>query len=482
MSFPRTSFVGWLSAALIFCGAVRAADAPAPEGWQATHDRLVQRLRSLAGKENAFGPAYQPLYHAAIPWYELWGGRNSSPVDADMVSPEAYANELAEALEQGRNYFAENPGALFPLVFRRVVLGGGEGGANYWLRLPAEFPSAGRTYPLVIELHGSGWLGHKISFKRSTRPSGPAFMVTPINMGGPWKIDFLNAYLDELISMLPIDSDRVYVQGHSLGAMATWEWALDNPERFAAISPRAGIGEPYRAQRLKNIPAWVIHGENDDVIPSGFADEMVAALEAQGAAVRFSIIKGGAHNMPADLDQDQVLEWYLRQARSHAPVPADPRDALGLNESGFSQWQVVTEPETPSWKSTPVNIQTPEAYRAAASTLFKKVHDRGDLVDAPIVQELDPATHMTTLWLAVPKTLHPSGPVDPSIVIRPERRVVRFYLRGQMSSGTDHMLKIRNEVEKNEGRVPSERIWITSLSIWWLYNLAGIAEYSAVLK
>jgi pimeloyl-ACP methyl ester carboxylesterase len=482
MSFPRTSLVGWLSAALIFCSACRAADASAPRDWQATHDQLVQRLRGVAGRENAFGSAYQPLYHAAIPWYELWGGRNSDPVDADMMAPEAYASELAGALEQGRNYFAENPGALFPLVFRRIVPGGGEEGANYWLRLPAGFPSAGRAYPLVIELHGSGWLGHKISFKRTGRSPGPAVMVTPINMGGSWKIDFLNAYLDELISILPIDSDRVYVQGHSLGAMATWEWALDNPERFAAISPRAGIGEPYRAQRLKNVPAWVIHGESDDVIPNGFADEMVTALEAQGAAVRFSIIKGGKHNMPADLDQDQVLEWYLRQARSHAPVPADPRDALGLNESGYSPWRVVTEPETPSWKSSPVNIQTPEAYRAAAAALFKKAHERGDLVDAPIVQEFDQASHMTTLWLAVPKTLHPFGPEDPSIVIRPARRVVRFYLRGQMPSGIDHMLKIRDEVQKNEGRVLAEKVWITSLSIWWLNNPACIAEFCAELK
>jgi len=481
MSFLRASIV-WLSASLILCCAGRAADGSAPGDWQATHDRLVQRLRGLAGKENSFGSDYQPLYHAAIPWYELWGGRNSDPVDADMVAPEAYANELAGALEQGRNYFAENPSALFPLVFKRATPGGGEASVNYWLRLPAGFPGAGRTYPLVVDLHGSGWLGHKISFKRTGRSSGPAFTVTPINMGGPWKIDFLNAYLDELISIFPIDRDRVYVQGHSLGAMATWEWALDNPERFAAISPRAGIGEPYRAQRLKDVPAWVIHGESDDVIPTGFADEMVTALEAQGAAVRYSIIKHGEHNMPADLDQGQVLEWYLRQTRSHAPVPADPRDALGLNESGFSPWQVVTKPETPSWKSNLVNVESAEAYRAAAAALFKRAHDRGELVDAPIIQELDPATHMTTLWLAVPKTLHPTGPEDPSIVFRAQKRVVRFYFRGTMASAIDHMHKIRDEVQKDQGQFLPGRVWITPLSLWWLSNPACIAEYCAELK
>ena len=321
MRSPIASAVAPLLVALLASGAARGANtAPSPD-WQARHDQLVLRLRNLLPKEGAFGEAYRPIFHAALPWYELWGGRDPSAVDADMVPPEDYADRLALSLEQGRNFFAENPSALFPLVFRRVLPDGTTVGANYWLKLPAGFPNAAGAFPLVIDLHGSGWLGHKISLKVKTKLSGPMFSATPIDMAGPWQIGFLNAFLDDLLAALPIDRDRVYVQGHSLGAMATWEWALDNPERFAAISPRSGIGEPYRASRLKNVPSWVIHGENDDVIPSGFADQMVSALQSQGAAVRLSIIRAGAHNMPADLDQGQVDEWYLRQTRSHLPPP-----------------------------------------------------------------------------------------------------------------------------------------------------------------
>ena len=47
-----------------------------------------------ACRNNPFGTAYRPLYHAALAWYELWGGRDKSPVDPDMVSPEAYAEEI----------------------------------------------------------------------------------------------------------------------------------------------------------------------------------------------------------------------------------------------------------------------------------------------------------------------------------------------------------------------------------------------------
>lgn len=465
-----------LLATVLLCGVGRAADSTMPAAWKLKHDQLVLRLRNLVERENAFGATYQPLYHAAIPWYELWGGRDQSLVDEDMVSPEIYADELAGALEKGRNYFADNPDALYPLVFSKTLPSGRSVGANYWLRLPAGFPAAGHTFPLVVDLHGSGWLGHKISFKRLGRSSGPTFSVTPINMAGPWQIDFLNAYLDELIAILPIDQDRVYVQGHSLGAMATWEWALDNPERFAAISPRAGIGEPYRAQRLKYVPSWVIHGENDNVIPSGYADQMVTALESQGAAVRLSIIKGGDHNMPGDLDQDQVLEWYLKQTRSHLPSPEDPRNELRLNASGFSPWELITVPKTPSWRSQPSDLSSLDALRAASAVLFQKVHARGELVDAPIRREVGKDTKQSSLWLAVPKTLHEAGAPDASVVDFPSSRVLRFYFRGGSQKALDHLQVVRPESEAAGYSLTGE-VWITSLSLAWQDSPAVIAEY-----
>jgi hypothetical protein len=134
--------------------------------WHAEHDRLVERLQAVSGKAGAFGPEFEPLYRAAISWYGAWGGRNDTKVDNNMVGPEAYATELATALEQGRNFIEENPGALFPLAFERTLSNGKVVTCNYWLSLPAGFPRTGGPYPLIVDLHGSGWLGHKISFVR----------------------------------------------------------------------------------------------------------------------------------------------------------------------------------------------------------------------------------------------------------------------------------------------------------------------------
>jgi hypothetical protein len=317
----------------------------------------------------------------------------------------------------------------------------------------------------VIGLHGSGWLAHKISFKRGSGAAGPTFSVVPIDMEGPWKIDFLNAYFDELRAILPIDANRVYLEGHSLGGMATWEWALNNPEHFAAIAPMAGIGEPYRAARLRNIPAWVIHGEKDDVVPNGYADQMVSALQSVGAPVRYTLIKGGAHNMPADLDRKQILDWYLRQTRSTLPVPADPQDALGLDGTGFSKSEPIARPATPAWKSGPVDILDGDALRKSAFGLFQKAHDRGDWVDAPLRAQMDPATQLATLWLAVPAELHASGAADPSVTTLPPARFYRFYFRGEMKKALAHAQSER-AVLGAAGHPTSGEIWITDLSIW----------------
>jgi hypothetical protein len=447
--------------------------------WQQTHDLLVARLRALKGKEGAFGASWAPIYHAALPWYELWGGRDSKPVDDWMVSPEKYASELADALEHGRNFFVENPSGLFPLVFEKTLPGGGAYSANYWLSLPEGFPEKGRKFPLIVGLHGSGWLAHKISYKAGGGHAGRTFSVTPIDMAGPWKIDFLNAYLDELLAILPVDTDRVYAEGHSLGAMATWEWALDNPERFAAISPRAGIGEPYRAIRLKDVPSWVIHGARDDVIPSGFADEMVAALQAVGAPVRFTLIKDGVHNMPPDLDEQQVIDWYLRQSRSHLAPARDPRDGLGIGPDGYSGWSIINVPAALSFRSGPFALGSGGEVRKDLAEVFAKLHADGERADAPVRLEVDVTTKKAVAWLAWPAQLHREGPADPQLEMAPGLRVIRFYGRGAYSGGFAHAQALKDEALA-KGLHVSGKVWVTNLSIWHDVP-ATIAEYDAVV-
>jgi hypothetical protein len=257
--------------------------------------------------------------------------------------------------------------------------------------------------------------------------------------------------------------------------MATWEWALNNPERFAAISPRSGRGEPYRASRLVNVPAWVIHGANDKVVFTGYSDQMVTALEAWGGRVRYSTLPDVEHDMPADLDEGQVVDWYLRQTRSHDPVPPDPRDQLGISSAGFSPWEVVAVPAMTGWKSEAVAMADHNARSHAVQQLFHRVQARSERVDAPIVMQLDPKTNQANFWLTVPKTLHASGPTDASALTLPAGRSLRFYFRGPTNDALAHLAKVTAEATGTGLRLRNE-VWITPLSLW-LDTPNYLAEY-----
>jgi predicted esterase len=438
-----------------------AADAPAPYG------QLVERFRALDARAGDFGPDYEPLYHAAIAWYIAWGNHTNDPADTYFVAPDEYAAEFADAVEHGHNFIGEHLGSAFPMAFEKKLPDGTIVKANYQLNFPAGFPEKGRKFPLIIGLHGSGWLGHKISYVRGGQPGGRVFQVTPIDQRGPWKLDFLNAYLDELLKILPVNPDKVYVEGHSLGAMATWDWAMNNPERFAAISPRDGSGSAFRVVRLKNVPVWVVHGGADDVILPAYGDQMVTALQAVGGTVKYSLLKGAPHNLPPDFDQHAVVDWYLQQTRSHKRAPADPLDALGISASGCSKTAVVKLPGGWFWKSATVPTQFGRDGRSANNNLekllFKKVEDQGALVDSPIRQELDLDKKATTLWLAIPNSIHPQISDDASIIKLTDRKAVRFYCRGD----TRTALARANEVSaklKSEGKSLADPVWLTTLT------------------
>ena len=405
-----------------------------------------------------------------------------------MSSPEDYAERLADALEQGRNFFADNPGSLLPLVFETTLKDGKAVSSKFWIKLPTGFPEKGRAFPLIINLHGSGWIGHKISYVHGDKPAGPFFDVTPILESGAWEIDFLNAYMDRLCASLPVDRDRVCLQGHSLGAIATWEWALNNPERFAAISPRAGIGEPYRAARLKNVPSWAIDGAEDDVISAGYPDQMVTALQSFGASVTYTILKGSKHNMPDDFDDTPVSEWYLRLTRSHDPVPRDPRDALNIGASGFSPWGDPLAARASilrvrgRWRRRPGQLLKgdDDDLWQAERPLFDRVHAHGETVDSPVRLERDLKTGSTVLWLAEPVSLRKTANPDPSLVILPARNVVRFYFRGKTADALEHLKGIASELAES-GHPISDTVWITPLSLW-RGSPGYIADYWAEMR
>ena len=127
-------------------------------------------------------------------------------------------------------------------------------GARYLLFLPKDYDAKSRkTWPLILFLHGSGERGTNLwSVARhgppklvKTQADFPFIVVSPqCPSGQTWNNDTLLALLDEVAAHYQVDATRVYLTGLSMGGFGTWSLGLEHPERFAALAPICGGGDP----------------------------------------------------------------------------------------------------------------------------------------------------------------------------------------------------------------------------------------------
>jgi predicted peptidase len=139
-------------------------------------------------------------------------------------------------------------------------------------------------------------------FRRGFRPLLNKSHQSP--PGESWSVQILSNLLDEAITQYPIDQNRIYLTGLSMGGYGTWHLAAAEPQRFAAIAPVCGGGNTLQAEHLKNLPVWTFHGARDHVVPLSASEKMVAALKACGGNVRFTVYPEADHD-----SWTQTYEW-----------------------------------------------------------------------------------------------------------------------------------------------------------------------------
>lgn len=190
---------------------------------------------------------------------------------------------------------------------------------DYLLYLPGGY-EAKEEWPLMIFLHGAGERGSDIE---KVKVHGPPKIVETGNMPfiilSPqcpadqwWNIRDLDYLLEEVLKNHNIDKNRIYLTGLSMGGFGTFAWAAEHPERFAAIAPICGGGDPRMARALADIPAWVFHGAKDKVVPITGSSEMVDALKELDADVKFTIYPEAGHDSWTETyDNPKLYEWFL---------------------------------------------------------------------------------------------------------------------------------------------------------------------------
>ena len=213
---------------------------------------------------------------------------------------------------------------LTPQLFKSQTTGIVSG--NYLLYLPETYGKKPQQHwPLILFLHGAGERGDDLELVKRHGPPKlaaagkqfPFIIVSPQCLPNKWwSPDALTDVLDEIEAKYAVDKDRVYLTGLSMGGFGTWALATAHPERFAAIAPICGGGDPQQAGRLKNIPIWVFHGAKDETVAPERSQEMVDALKAVGADVQFTLYPEADHDSwTQTYDNPKFYEWLLKHRR-----------------------------------------------------------------------------------------------------------------------------------------------------------------------
>ncbi len=201
-------------------------------------------------------------------------------------------------------------------------------------------------YPLVLFLHGAGERGNDNEIQlthganmftnpvnRSKYPVFVLFPQCPVNSFWapisrnresdknlfPSNVDIsptlkaVKELLDHVIINYPIDKNRIYIMGLSMGGMGTFDMVSRYPDLFAAAIPICGGINIDRLKEMKTHTNFrIFHGDADTVVPVKFSRDAYNALKQKQIDVEYIEFPGVNHDSwtPA-FNKSDFMEWLF---------------------------------------------------------------------------------------------------------------------------------------------------------------------------
>lgn len=187
-----------------------------------------------------------------------------------------------------------------------------------------------RPVPLIVFLHGKGECGTD-GLKQTAVGIGPALTGSPGRWPAivllPQKPDFekqweefdpmVTAQIEALRAEFHIDPARTVITGLSQGGHGTWTLGALHPDRWAALVPICGYGDPeVIAPKVAAMPVWAFHGGKDDVVPPQQTQAIVDALRRAGGSPKFTLYPDANHNSwDRAYGEPELPAWLFAQRR-----------------------------------------------------------------------------------------------------------------------------------------------------------------------
>ena len=202
-----------------------------------------------------------------------------------------------------------------------------------------------RKYPLVIFLHGMGERGNDNEAQMKWGVANfatdqamvmhTAIVIAPQCPPDQMWADFIEStnsadlhqkpsptkpmelvieLIHQLVKTLPVDTNRIYITGLSMGGFGTFDAIARYPHLFAAAVPVCGGGDTSKAGAFAHIPIWIFHGSEDPAVNSQYSLDMAEALIKAGAHPGLTVYPESGHFCWLAAYSDPIMmEWLFRQ-------------------------------------------------------------------------------------------------------------------------------------------------------------------------
>jgi polyhydroxybutyrate depolymerase len=162
----------------------------------------------------------------------------------------------------------------------------GEQKRSYSVHVPPSYDPK-KPMPVVLVLHGAAMNGAVMEWVSgmsdkaddagfiAVYPNGTGLLPTwnsgafpgGLNPRRPDDVAFIGKVLDDLATVLKVDTKRVYATGMSNGAMMAYRLAAEMPDRVAAICAVAGVMCLEDPELKQAVPILHFHGTKDGLVP-----------------------------------------------------------------------------------------------------------------------------------------------------------------------------------------------------------------------
>ena len=205
---------------------------------------------------------------------------------------------------------------------------------DYALSVPPKYAPA-QLWPLIIGLHGGGsgtGSGKQHMSTELDATTLPAFFACPtsVDLGNeyywrnPKNEKMIATLIQELSKQFPIDPDKIYLSGYSMGGIGTYYLGARMVDHFAAVAPGGGAWKGIFWAGMLNTPVYIWHGKRDmrgaNFTDYPNAENAAACLKELGPGYTYEF-------HPMDCDHPNVprgeakamAEWLLKQKRNPYP-------------------------------------------------------------------------------------------------------------------------------------------------------------------